>query len=71
MVNQLNGELKIVGEIKGGNKGYHIMSDDWFDEYNYEVVVHKDYLTDELNDIFQNAEPILLKPWDPMGALAK
>ena len=47
------------------------MSDDWFDEYNYEVVVHKDYLTDELNDIFQNAEPIPLKPWDPMGALAK
>ena len=56
---------------KGGNKGYHIMSDDWFDEYNYEVVVHKDYLTDELNDIFQNAEPIPLQPWDPMGALAK
>ena len=56
---------------KGGNKGYHIMSDDWFDEYNYEVVVHKDYLTNELNDIFKNAEPIPLKPWDPMGALAK
>ena len=56
---------------KGGNKGYHIMSDDWFDEYNYEVVVHKDYLSDELNDIFQNAEAIPLKPWDPMGALAK
>ena len=47
---------------KGGNKGYHIMSDDWFDEYNYEVVVHKDYLSDELNDIFQNAEAIPLKP---------
>ena len=57
--------------VKGGNKGYHIMSDDWFDEYNYEVVVHKDYLTDELNGIFQNAESIPLKPWDPMGALAK
>ena len=56
---------------KGGNKGYHIMSDDWFDEYNYEVVVHKDYLSNELNDIFQNAEAIPLKPWDPMGALAK
>ena len=56
---------------KGGNKGYHIMSDDWFDEYNYEVVVHKDYLSDELNDIFQNSDAIPLKPWDPMGALAK
>jgi bleomycin hydrolase len=56
---------------KGGNKGYHIMSDDWFDEYNYEVVVHKAYLSNELNDLFQNAEAIPLKPWDPMGALAK
>ena len=28
-------------------------------------------LSDELNDIFQNAEAVPLKPWDPMGALAK
>ena len=41
------------------------------DEYNYEVVVHKDYLSDELNDIFKNSDATPLKPWDPMGALAK
>ena len=56
---------------KGGNKGYHIMTDDWFDEYNYEVVVHKDFISKELNEIFDNQEAIPLKPWDPMGALAK
>ena len=56
---------------KGGNKGYHIMTDDWFDEYNYEVVVHKDFISKELNDLFDNEEAIPLKPWDPMGALAK
>ena len=56
---------------KGGNKGYHIMTDKWFDEYNYEIVVHKDYISDELNEIFEFGEAIPLKPWDPMGALAK
>ncbi len=30
---------------KGGDKGYHIMSNKWFEEYNYEVVVHKSYLS--------------------------
>ena len=56
---------------KGGDKGYHIMTDKWFDNYNYEVVVHKSCLPDDLVEIFETSEPIPLKPWDPMGALAK
>ena len=56
---------------KGGDKGYHIMSDKWFDEYNYEVVVNKNCLPDNLLDLFQKNEAVSLKPWDPMGALAK
>ena len=56
---------------KVGDKGYHIMSDQWFDEYNYEVVVHKDYLSDDLYNLYKNEEAIPLKPWDPMGSLAK
>ena len=56
---------------KGGNKGYHIMTDLWFDEYNYEVVIHKSCLSDDLVEIFETSEAISLKPWDPMGALAK
>ena len=56
---------------KGGDKGYNIMSDKWFDEYNYEVVVHKSCISNELLDLFLNSEAIKLDPWDPMGALAK
>ena len=56
--------------IKGGDKGYFLMSDDWFDEYNYEVVVDKKYLSKKILKLFTQ-EPIKLEPWDPMGALAR
>ena len=56
--------------IKGGDKGYHIMTDKWFDEYNYEVVVHKDCVSDKLLELYLNEEAVHLDPWDPMGALA-
>ena len=45
------------------------MSDDWFNEYNYEVVVDKKYLSSKILSIF-NLKPKKLSPWDPMGALA-
>lgn len=54
---------------KNGNQGYYLMSDDWFDEYNYEVVVDRKYLSKKILSIF-DLEPKKLKPWDPMGALA-
>ena len=54
---------------KNGDKGYYLMSDSWFDEYNYEVVVDKKYLSNKTLKIF-NKEPQNLEPWDPMGALA-
>ncbi|MEE8437129.1 MAG: C1 family peptidase [Candidatus Neomarinimicrobiota bacterium] len=54
---------------KRGDKGYDIMSDSWFDEYNYEVVVHKDYMTAADLSEYQD-KPVHLPPWDPMGALA-
>lgn len=52
-----------------GKKGYYVMSDEWFDEYTYQVVVNKKYLPEELLALFE-AEPIMLEPWDPMGSLA-
>lgn len=52
-----------------GEKGYFIMSDSWFDEYNYQVVINRKYLTSELIEQL-NQEPIVLPPWDPMGSLA-
>ena len=55
---------------KVGTDGYFVASDDWMDEYTYQIVVRKEFLTaDEL--AAYEAEPIVLAPWDPMGALAK
>ena len=53
-----------------GNKGYYVMSDRWFDEYTYQIVVNKKYLSKEILDVYAS-EPIMLEPWDPMGSLAK
>ena len=52
-----------------GKDGYYVMSDEWFDEYMYQVVVNRKYLTDEELAQFES-EPIALEPWDPMGSLA-
>jgi Aminopeptidase C len=54
---------------KSGDKGYFLMSDKWFDEYNYEVVIDKKYLSKNIIKLFDQ-KPIELSPWDPMGALA-
>ncbi len=54
---------------KSGNEGWYIMSDDWFSEYTYQVVVHKKHLTNRQLELLSQ-EPIILKPWDPMGSLA-
>ena len=54
---------------KGGDKGYMLMTDNWFDEYTYEVVVDKKYLPKKVLEIFER-DPIALNPWDPMGSLA-
>ena len=45
------------------------MSDQWFTEYTYQVVVHKKYLCEEQQKELEQ-EPIQLEPWDPMGSLA-
>lgn len=52
-----------------GVDGYYVMSDEWFTEYTYQVVVHKKYLTPEQRAELEQA-PIELEPWDPMGSLA-
>ena len=49
--------------------GYYIMSSSWFDQFVYQAVVDKKYLSKEELDAY-NKEPIMLKPWDPMGSLA-
>ena len=54
---------------KVGQKGYFVASDAWMDEYTYQIVVRKDFLTAEELAAYE-ADPQVLAPWDPMGALA-
>ncbi len=52
-----------------GFKGYFVMSDQWFDNFVYQAVINKKYLTaEELQ--WLSEKPIELEPWDPMGSLA-
>lgn len=46
------------------------MSDDWFSEFVYEVIVDKKHLAAEVLEV-QNQDPVVLPAWDPMGALAE
>lgn len=53
---------------KVGDKGYFVASDAWMDEFTYQIVVRKEFLTDEELAAYE-AEPTVLAPWDPMRAL--
>ena len=57
------------GEEKG-DKGYYVASASWFDKYVFQAVINKKYLTSSEVALLQE-EPTVLKPWDPMGTLAK
>ena len=52
-----------------GDKGFWLMNDSWFNEYISEIAVHRDTVPEYLRAA-QDDEPIVLPPWDPMGALA-
>ena len=45
------------------------MTDDWFTEFVFEVVVDKKYVPQEVQDVMKQ-DPVVLPAWDPMGALA-
>jgi bleomycin hydrolase len=54
---------------KVGDKGYFVMSDRWFDEYMFEVVIARRHLPKRVLKAL-DTEPVVLPPWDPMGSLA-
>eukprot|EP01006_Ploeotia_vitrea_P006682 TRINITY_DN14386_c0_g1_i1.p2 TRINITY_DN14386_c0_g1~~TRINITY_DN14386_c0_g1_i1.p2 ORF type:complete len:456 (+),score=291.91 TRINITY_DN14386_c0_g1_i1:95-1462(+) len=54
---------------KNGDKGYMVMSDDWFSQFMYQIVVDKNTLPAEVTAILDQ-EPTPLPAWDPMGSLA-
>ena len=52
-----------------GQKGIFSMSDEWFDEYTYQIMVEKKFVEKKWLDAL-NKPLVELEPWDPMGALA-
>ena len=54
---------------ENGDKGYYSMTDAWFDEFMYQVVIDKSLVSPDLLKILEE-KAIELPPWDPMGSLA-
>ena len=54
---------------KVGDKGFFLMNDSWFEEYMFEIAAPRSYLSEDILAAL-DTEPIVLPPWDPMGALA-
>lgn len=50
-----------------GHNGYLIMTDEWFDEYMFRLVVEDKYVPAKIKDLFKQ-KPTLLPAWDPMFA---
>lgn len=53
-----------------GKDGFYVMTDSWFEEYVFQVVVPKALAPRELIQVYESGDAIVLPPWDPMGALA-
>ena len=51
----------------GANDGHLIMTDKWFDEYMFRLVVNKKHVPAEISKILKQ-KPILLPAWDTMFA---
>lgn len=50
---------------KNGAKGYFVMTDDWMDDFVYEVVVHKRFLTADQRAVLAT-QPQELPAWDSL-----
>ena len=51
----------------GANSGHVIMTDEWFDEYMFRLVVNKKYITEKVKEVLKQ-KPTRLPAWDPMFA---
>jgi bleomycin hydrolase len=55
---------------EAGRKGFFVMNDSWFGEHLFEIAARRGSLPPELQEAV-DLDPIVLPPWDPMGALAR
>jgi len=49
-----------------GDSGFFVMTDDWFDKFGYSVVVHKDFLPEDILELAKK-KPVELPFWDPLA----
>lgn len=52
---------------KYGHNGFLIMTDEWFNEYMFRLVVESKYIPEKTLKLF-NQKPIMLPAWDPLFA---
>lgn len=45
------------------------MTDEWFDEYVFQIAAPRDFVDHDLLDIYDNAQRHVLPMWDTLGAL--
>lgn len=64
--NPIKWEVENSWGEKNGKKGYFSMSDEWFDEYVFQVIVNPVYVSEEVLDGLDKPA-IQLEPWDPMA----
>ena len=48
-----------------GDNGYFVMTQDWFEEYTYEAVINKKYLSDRVKKVAAS-DPVTLPAWDSL-----
>lgn len=53
-----------------GDHGFFVMTDKWFDEFVYQVVVPRNIAPKDLVAILEKGNARVLPAWDPMGTLA-
>ncbi|MDL2278115.1 C1 family peptidase [Parabacteroides sp. OttesenSCG-928-G07] len=51
----------------GANSGHLIITDEWFNEYMFRLVVQQKYITDKVKEVLKQT-PVRLPAWDPMFA---
>lgn len=51
---------------ENGHKGFFVMSQDWFEQYAYTVIVNKKFLSAKARALL-NDTPIDVKPWENIG----
>ena len=52
-----------------GYKGCLIMTDEWFNEYMFRLVVEKQYIPEDILNMLDTQTPIMLPSWDPMFSM--